>query len=136
MLSAQILDAFATMSAALAAHPELADDVCARWRGGLSDAEGARIEGELPHDLRAAAEMLGEVLPAMTLSEGDTADLEDLLAESAGAVLLSWCGASTWRRDVRLAQVLTSAAATGARCSCGTSPSTRCRTSRRSRCAC
>lgn len=45
MLSAQILDAFATMSAALAAHPELADDVCARWRGALSDAESSRIEG-------------------------------------------------------------------------------------------
>ena len=108
MLSADILDAFATLAAARAAHPELDDAVCARW--GPPEQRAAHVPaGDLPPGTGAAADLLGDALPGMTRSEGDLADLEDLLPEPEGGVLLAWCAANTARTDVRLAQILTSA---------------------------
>ncbi len=105
MLPAPALEAFSTLAAALAGRPELGDSVRSRWRAG-----GGRIDGELEGGIRAAAVRLGTVLPALTQDDGEVAALGKLFAEDAGEVLFSWCSASTWRRDARIAKLLTTAA--------------------------
>ena len=106
MLPASALEAFSTLAAALAGRPELGDSVRSRWRAG-----GGRIDGELEGGIRDAADRLGTVLPALTQDDGEVTVLGKLFAEDAGEVLFSWCSASTWRRDARIAKLLTSAAA-------------------------
>ena len=110
MLSAPARDALSTLTAALDGHPGLADALRVRWRS-----EGREGAAELTEELRAAADLLGGALPAFTRAEGDTASRAQLLAEPAGAVLLVWCAASTWRRDVTLAQFLSFAARSSSR---------------------
>ena len=100
-------DAFSTLSAALATEPELADAVLARWRTAGRDGAAARAVGELPDAVRAAADLVGRELPALTLSAGDIPALRALFASPAGATFLSWCSASTWRRDTHISGFLT-----------------------------
>jgi hypothetical protein len=106
MLPAPAQEAFSALSTALVSHPELGDAVRARWHAKAQPTDPA-----LPGDLRASADLLGSVLPKLTQGEGELAALAKLFAQPGGEVLLSWCVASTWRRDVRLAKLLAAAAA-------------------------
>jgi hypothetical protein len=110
MLSVQILEAFSTLAASVAARPELDEAVCARWRAPVHGDTPARPGVELAEELCLAADVLGDALPALTRSEDDVAALGKLFTEPGGAVLVSWCSASTWRRDAGLAQLLATAA--------------------------
>jgi serine/threonine-protein kinase len=101
----QVGEDVSTLAATLAAHPELEDAVRARWRPGERPASG------LPADARAAADRLAVELPALTLSDEGLTALGELLARPGGEILLSWCSASAWRRDTRVAPLLALAAA-------------------------
>jgi eukaryotic-like serine/threonine-protein kinase len=107
MLSEDVRGALSTLAAIQAKAPGLAEGVRARF-GAHQLRNG---DDGLPAGVRAAADALGNVLPALTRSEADVAALAALFAEPAGEVLLTWCTASTWRRDVALARLLTAAAA-------------------------
>jgi serine/threonine-protein kinase len=103
--------ALSTLAAALAARPELGDAVRARWSSDGVDAAIERSPGELPEGPRAAADAAAQALPPLTHSDSDVSALGELFANPAGDVLLSWCAASTWRRDVSMAKLLALAAA-------------------------
>ena len=101
--------ALATLTTLLAARPELEGALRARWRSG--GRAGAERLFELPAELRVAADVLSGALPGLTHSDVDIATLDALFAAEGGEILFSWCSASTWRRDARLARLLTRAAA-------------------------
>lgn len=107
MLPPDVQSAFSTL-APIAADPELEGAARARWREGGRAAAAERLESKLPDELRDAADLLGNTLPALTLAE--TSALAALFAEPSGEVLLSWCSASTWRRDAEIAPLLAAAA--------------------------
>jgi eukaryotic-like serine/threonine-protein kinase len=101
--------------AQLFALPEGSDDelaLRAHWReaGRVGGSEAAR---QLPKALRTAADELSAVLPALTRTEEGVAELTEILHEPGGNVILSWIAASTWRRDVELWKLLTSASKAG-----------------------
>ena len=106
MLPAAAHEAFSTLAAALGGRPELGNAVRSRWRAG-----GEAMAVDLTADVRAAADRLGALLPALTQGEGELSELGNVFAGDAGEVLFSWCAASTWRRDARIAKLLTIAAA-------------------------
>src|SRR5262245_51499956 len=108
MLSAEVLDALSLLAAA---GPELDESVRARWRAPVHDRAQADVEVALPDDLCAAADLLADALPALTRSGDDVPALGRIFGEPGGRVLVSWCSASTWRRDARLAPLLVLAAA-------------------------
>ena len=106
MIPAPAQEAFSALSTALVSHPELWDPVRSRWH-----AKSLPLDVPLPFDLRTAADLLGSTLPKLTHGEGELAALAKLLADPCGEVLFSWCVASTWRRDVRMAKLLSAAVA-------------------------
>lgn len=106
MMTEQVEDALSILVEPLAS-PALRDALRARWRGqGRADVGAA-----LPEMVAAAADVLEDALPAHTASPGELAAFARLFADPRGDVLFEWCAASTWRRDVQLARVLTIAAA-------------------------
>jgi eukaryotic-like serine/threonine-protein kinase len=108
MLSTPALDALSTLTMALEGRTELADALRLRLKSN-----GREGSAGLTEKLLAAADLLGSEMPAFTRSEGNPADIAAHFAEGAGEMLLLWCGACTWRRDVELAQLLTIAMASG-----------------------
>jgi eukaryotic-like serine/threonine-protein kinase len=103
-----VQSALSTLTALLAESPEQQDALLAHWRVGPPRERDRRA---LPPDLRAAADVLGGALPALSQSDADVAAVAALFADPAGDLLLSWCASSTWRRDVRLARLLGAASA-------------------------
>jgi serine/threonine-protein kinase len=106
MLPPQVQGAFSKLIEALAAQPGLKDAVRDRWR--------MQAEGGEDDVVTAAADQLGRELPALTQSQGYVTALEDLFVDPAGELLFQWCAASTWRRDARLAPLLSVASALSA----------------------
>ena len=104
MLPVPVQGAISKVIEALGEKPELSEALRARWAPG-----GAR-GAALPADLAAMLEVLDVELPTLSRSKDDVAALGALFAEPAGELLLTWCAASTWRRDVRLAPLLAIAA--------------------------
>ncbi|MBX3187822.1 MAG: serine/threonine protein kinase [Labilithrix sp.] len=70
-----------------------------------------RGESELEGDLRAAVDTLGAELPPLTRSADGATALGALFAGDDGGALLTWCAATTWRRDADVAKLLAAAAA-------------------------
>src|SRR4051812_46953642 len=101
MLPAPAQEALSTLTAAFGERPELVETVRTRWRGGSRIAFDHA--NDLPEDVRAAADLLAEALPAETQTPSDIAMLGELFAQPAGDVLFAWCAASTWRRDTHIA---------------------------------
>ncbi len=111
MLPEHVQDALSKLTAALAARPELEDAMRARWHvGSFRGVVEASVE--LPDDVRDAVDVVSAELPPLTYAESDLAALDALLHGPNGSILVSWCGASTWRRDAELAPLLASAAKT------------------------
>jgi tRNA A-37 threonylcarbamoyl transferase component Bud32 len=108
---AEARGALSTLTTALASHGELEQAVRDHWRLRNPTRTFGSAGGPLPNGLAAPAELLGRVLPLLTHSEGDVTALGALFSEPAGDTLLSWCAASTWRRDARLAGLLAVASA-------------------------
>jgi hypothetical protein len=104
--------ALSTLTAAILARPELGAALGARWRWRGSGENG---DSGLSPEVLDAANRLAQSLPAITQSDPQVAALEALFAEPVGEVLLAWCSASVWRPDVRMAPLLTMAAAHPAR---------------------
>lgn len=100
--------ALATLAERLAAHPELEGALRARW---VSAGRPAEFDHRLalPEDLRVACSELGRAMPHLS-AEGARA-LAAQMADPAGEVLLLFCGASTGRRDVAMAELLRAATA-------------------------
>jgi hypothetical protein len=108
MLPQPVLDALTTLRGALDDRPELADLLGRRFHGDAR-ARGAELDG----DLRAAADVLGAELPALTRTDAGLASLAALFDTPIGDPLFTWCSASTRRRDLRLAPLLAAAARAG-----------------------
>ncbi len=111
MLSPQILDAFSLLAERLADRPDLEEATRWRWRSPTHLPAHVPAERKLAEDLCAAADLIGDSLPALTRTEEEVAALGALFNEPAAATLVAWCAASVWRRDVRLAGLLAIGAA-------------------------
>jgi hypothetical protein len=110
MLPAEVNDALSTLALRLAGRPQTDEAVVGRWRAGRRSRATERPGVELPEDVRVATERLRLALPDLTRAEGGAAALGALFGEASGEVLFAWCAATTWRRDVELAQLLAAAA--------------------------
>ena len=110
MLSAQAEEAFSTLATSLAGAPELEEAVRDRWRTRVRGALGAQHEAEIPEAVRSAADRLASELPSQTHEPESVRALAARFATPQGALLLLWCYASTWRKDVALAPLLSMAA--------------------------
>ncbi|MBX3204442.1 MAG: serine/threonine protein kinase [Labilithrix sp.] len=106
MLPVPVQGAFSKVIEALGEKPELAEALRARWSAGGARAAASAISA----DLAATLDVLEVELPTLSRSKDDVAALGRLFAEPAGELLFTWCAASTWRRDVRLAPLLAFAA--------------------------
>src|SRR5262249_2102607 len=110
MLPAQAPGALSTLLERLASRPELANAVVGRWRDGARMRSARTSDESLPDDIRAATDDLGAALSTLTKSDEGVAALVELFNVPAGKLLFSWCAASTWLPDVRLAPLLAAAA--------------------------
>ena len=106
MLSPQILDAFSLLADAISARPGAEEGVRARWLSSTHAPLGGAAEHKLEEDICAAADLIGDTLPALTRTDEGVKALGALFAEPASGVLVAWCAASVWRRDARLAGLL------------------------------
>src|SRR6478735_7807522 len=106
MLSLLAEEAFSTLATALDGQAELEEAVRDRWRIRLRSSATAQNELALPEALRSAADLLAHDLPLQTHTASDVAALGARFASPAGSLLLLWCYASTWRKDVELAKLL------------------------------
>jgi hypothetical protein len=95
--------ALSSLALQVAAHPDLEETAYVRFR---SNADKATLEKPLPDEMRSAAALLARELPPLTKSIDACNELASLFGEPAGDVLLSWCMASTWRRDAQIAPIL------------------------------
>ena len=110
MLPVPVRSAFSTINEALASEPALMEALRARWAAGGRARRGPRVVHALSAELATTVDLLEAELPTLSRSNDDIAALGKLFAEPAGEVLFTWCSASTWRRDTRLAPILTFAA--------------------------
>jgi serine/threonine-protein kinase len=107
MLSDALAGALATLGSALSSQPELEAGLVASFlprtaaRGGAPD---------LPPEVASAVQRVADELPQVTLSDAGLEALAPLFADQRALPLLAWCGASTFKRDVRLATLLAAAA--------------------------
>jgi serine/threonine-protein kinase len=101
--------ALRTLGAAMAASPDLAVGLRARWRPGGAASAADRASLALPDDVRALADGLAETLPHLVSGE-QAASASKLFDEPAGEAILTWCEASAGRRDVAIAKLLSLAA--------------------------
>jgi len=93
----------AKLTAHLQSRPNGAKILQERWH------MGERHAVDLADDVVAAADLLAASMPEITHAQDNEASLEALVGDD-GAVVLSWCAASAWRRDVWMAQILNLAA--------------------------
>jgi serine/threonine-protein kinase len=105
MFSPQANDALAVLMQALTQQPELEEHVHERWRSRVG-APGSPLASEV----LAAADALGAALLEVARTGQDVSSLSQPFAEASAPVLLLWCYASTWRRDIQLAPILALAA--------------------------
>jgi tRNA A-37 threonylcarbamoyl transferase component Bud32 len=96
MLSPELPNALST----IASRPELGEAVRGRWQAGR------RLTDDLPTDVRAATERLARELPALAASDEGVSALCGMLDGPGGDVVLSWCSASAWRPETRVAPLL------------------------------
>src|SRR3954471_6482329 len=107
MFSPQADDALAVLMQALTRQPELEEHVHERWRSRGSAIGQASL---LSSEVLAATDTLGKALLELGLPGQDIGSLAKPFAEPTAPVLLLWCYASTWRRDIQLAPILALAA--------------------------
>jgi len=106
MLSVPAEEAFSTLASALDGQPELEEAVRDRWRIRVRSSGFPQADHALPEALRSAADALSRELPLQTHNAADVAALGERFSTPSGALLLLWCYASTWRKDVELAKLL------------------------------
>jgi eukaryotic-like serine/threonine-protein kinase len=104
MFSPQAEEALALLLQALSQTPELEEPVHERWRSRVGEASS------LSPELAAAADTVSSALLAMAKPGEAVTSLGKAFGEPTAPVLLLWCYASTWRRDVLLSPILLLAA--------------------------
>ena len=109
MFSPQADDALAVLMQALTQQPELEEHVHERWRS-RGKADGDAHGSALSSEVLAAADALGKALLELAQPGQDLSSLSKPFAEPTAPVLLLWCYASTWRRDIELTPILAVAA--------------------------
>src|SRR4051794_8050337 len=107
MFSPQAEEALAVLLQALTQQPELEEHVYERWR---SHGLGAATQQALSPELAKAADTLSASLLALAQPGHDPSALSKPFGEPAAPVLLLWCYASTWHREITLAPILALAA--------------------------
>ena len=110
VLPAQIQDALAALTAAVAENPDAQESLHSRWRAasrwrGVPDAEGA----ELSEDLARLLDLLDRELPALTRTQVGSRSSRSSSASPRERCCSRGAAAAT-RRDVRLARLLALAA--------------------------
>src|SRR5208282_4708835 len=111
MLPAQAQAALDALAESLSARPDHIEALRARWSAGGRAVANEAPGAELPADVAAAASVVGDALLALARSEGGAVWLGELVAGPGRDVLLAWCSASVWRRDIQMAALLTGLAA-------------------------
>ncbi|HYQ43912.1 MAG TPA: serine/threonine-protein kinase [Polyangiaceae bacterium] len=106
MLSVPAEEALSILANALDGEPELEAAVRDRWRIRVRSSGFPQADHALPEALRSAADLLSRELPLQTHNSADIAALGERFASPSGSLLLLWCYASTWRKDVELAKLL------------------------------
>src|SRR5580692_2566097 len=101
----QAKGALRALAASIAAQPELAVALRARWSPGASSPAAERSDPPLPEEVRSLADRLAETLPGL-MTQDPATSLGAIFDEPAGDVLLGWCEASVGRRDVSMSRVL------------------------------
>jgi eukaryotic-like serine/threonine-protein kinase len=104
MFSPQAEEALAVLMRALTHQPELEQLVHERWRSRRA------AESTLSAELATAADTLGAALHTTAKPGEPVSFLAKAFTEPSAPVLLLWCYASTWRRDIQLAPILLLAA--------------------------
>ncbi|MCS6901770.1 MAG: hypothetical protein RMJ98_19245, partial [Myxococcales bacterium] len=99
MFPTDLLGALAQI-AALPPQSESERAVFARWRNGRSVGH----EG-LPEHLQKAADELGTAWLALVHSPEGMEEFCRIAQEPGGEVVLSWCAANAWRRDVNFSKI-------------------------------
>ncbi|MDF3067922.1 MAG: Serine/threonine protein kinase [Polyangiaceae bacterium] len=100
MFSSQAEVALTVLMRALTQQPELEAPVHERWRSPKTPSEA------LSADVLSAADTLGAALLATSKPGEPISFLAKAFTEPSAPVLLLWCYASTWRRDIQLAPIL------------------------------
>jgi len=106
MFSQQAAQALDRLTQALTRQPELEEPVHERWRSRAA-ASSASLPAELMHEI----DLLGDALSTLTKPGADVSSLAGAFGEPGAPVLLLWCYANTWRRELELAPILALAAA-------------------------
>ena len=110
MLPDPVQGALNTLTDLFSTRPALVDAVRAQWRAGSGFDANPGLDSHVPEDVVAAADELSAAMPSLTASEEHLAFLCGAISGTAGALLVAWCKASTWRRDVHMARLLMAAA--------------------------
>ena len=110
MLPDPVQGALNTLTDLFSTRPGLVDAVRAQWRAGSGLDANPGLDSLVPEDVVAAADELSAAMPALTTTEEHLALLCESFGGPAGETLFSWCKASTWRRDVQMARLLSAAA--------------------------
>ena len=113
MLSPQVLEALSLLAAAFAEGPEQEAAARARWRSPTHAPSHEGGDHGLSDELAVEADALSDAFPSLTREPEGAQAIGALLDGPVAPVVLAWCAASTWRRDVRLAGVLARGAKRG-----------------------
>jgi len=98
MIAPRVHEALETLASSIDTLPGVEEELCARWRDG--------VPGDLPRDVRKAADELHEALLALTREHEGIEAVAGLLATPASAVLLLWFTANAWREEIAFARLL------------------------------
>ncbi|MBI2394055.1 MAG: serine/threonine protein kinase [Deltaproteobacteria bacterium] len=102
MIAPRLQQAIATLASSVDTLPGVEDELRARWSDG--------IPGDLPRDVRTAADELQEAMLSLLQDHEATEALAGLLATPARSVILLWCTANAWRDEIAFARLLRGAA--------------------------
>ncbi|HVY30309.1 MAG TPA: serine/threonine-protein kinase [Polyangiaceae bacterium] len=92
---------------ALTEQPELEEHVHERWRSRWQPHTGA---SPLESDVAKAADEVAKAMLELAQPAQDIGSLSKQFGEPSAPVILLWCYASTWRREIELSRILTLAA--------------------------
>lgn len=99
--------ALARLMQALTEQPELEENVHERWRTrGQPQAGSSPLDSEVAK----AADEVAKAMLELAQPAQDIGSLSKQFGEPSAPVILLWCYASTWRREIELSRILTLAA--------------------------
>jgi hypothetical protein len=96
--------AIARIARLLVEQPSAEDAVRARWRAAVP------ADDSLPPDVRQAADLCAVRIPQLMADQDGFDAVATLLARPGAEIILLWCSAAAWRREVWISPLLTIAA--------------------------